>query len=54
MSEKPVTFHCACVAEDPHDCWRSRYGLSFCESVEADGGPCMCLCHDDFIEDNAP
>ncbi len=37
---------CACIRDDAHDCWRARYSLPMCESVEADGGPCECVCHD--------
>ncbi len=38
---------CACIRIDRHDCWRARYSLPMCESIEADGGPCECACHDD-------
>lgn len=42
-----TTRRCACIAFDRHDCWRLRYNLPHSKSVEDDGGPCECACHDD-------
>ena len=45
---------CACIRDDRHDCWRARYSMSMCESVEADGGPCECSCHDEHDDEDRP
>lgn len=40
---------CACASPDAYACWRIRYPETGPEAdeVEADGGPCMCDCHED-------
>lgn len=41
---------CDCHSDDAYDCWASRYDLepedSDARSIEAEGGPCQCVCHD--------
>lgn len=48
---------CACHARNAYDCWISRYGADVDEepsvrSIEDDGGPCQCACHDEREEDD--
>lgn len=43
----PDATRCACIHFDARDCWRLRYNLHWSKSVEEDGGPCQCSCHDD-------
>jgi hypothetical protein len=42
---------CACKAEDRYDCWAVRYDMPrafYCQiDIDADGGPCECMCHDE-------
>jgi hypothetical protein len=49
MAEK-----CACYSADAHNCWALRYhghtGVSEL-TVNAEGGPCECFCHE--VEDDA-
>lgn len=40
---------CACRYTDAYDCWSSRYPsdeVRSAQEIEADGGPCHCVCHD--------
>jgi len=43
---------CACVSTDPYECWRARFGLHIfydrIKEIEKDGGPCGCMCHDEW------
>jgi hypothetical protein len=48
---------CACHSDDAYECWRSRYNIDVDEpgyGIEADGGPCHCVCHDRREEDYDP
>lgn len=45
---------CSCRSDDPYACWVRRYpssldgtpNVSGRQSIEEDGGPCACVCHD--------
>lgn len=50
MTEQPSQ-RCACKSHDRYDCWALRYfhrtdvsGMT----IDEDGGPCECLCHDEW------
>lgn len=45
--------NCACLDEDAYVCWADRYNLGMCDcaTVEEDGGPCSCSCHDNCADD---
>jgi hypothetical protein len=52
MSQKPK---CACVSDDAYRCWSLRYhghSAQAPQSIERDGGPCQCLCHDVYDDDD--
>ena len=42
---------CACPSRDASTCWEIRYGV-LPHEVEADGGPCQCLCHEWEIDED--
>lgn len=41
---------CICPHTDPYECWRIRYNIADTE-VDADGGPCSCVCHEGEDDD---
>ena len=46
---------CACPEASPYACWGRRYGLARPwgrSSIQDDGGPCECTCHDRFACDD--
>lgn len=58
-SQTPDERTCACHARNAYDCWVSRYGADVDEepsarSIEDEGGPCQCSCHDHPEEDCDP
>lgn len=44
---------CACKSDDAYRCWAVRYERPFDSpgTIEDEGGPCECACHDSGTDD---